>query len=130
MTAIKSSLALGLRPSAHILALKEPRSKWTPNDHNIAEAFQSLQDEICPQCGKPVWICRSRDNSLRFTVQTDVCRVTAATDNPKLKKKLKAGEFLYAIPKMFGGKPLPTRDQYYESLAEERAIHEKANATR
>lgn len=131
MTQIKSALGLGFRPSAHILALKNPGSKWTPADHAVAEAFQILQDETCPNCGHPVWVCRTQNNNVEFIVNTEVCQVTAALDRKEAaaskskSAKKKPGEFNFVRIKMHGDLPKPDRDSYYQDLAEERAIHEK-----
>jgi hypothetical protein len=127
MTQIKSALGLGLRPSAHILRLKEPRSGWTAADHALAEAYQILQDETCPECGNAVWVCRSPNNSLIFEANWDVCQASAAREIAEKKKPTpKPGEFAYVRPKMLFGKPMVKREEYFAALAEERAIHEKA----
>ena len=123
MTQIKSALNLGLRPSAHVLRLKKPRSNWSDADHSVAEAYQRLDDETCPQCGHPVWICRSGNNMLDLTPQWDVCRVTKSIQGSK--RDAKPGEFAYIIPKMRGNRPMVTREDYYDERAAEAAIHAK-----
>lgn len=123
MQAIRSAVALGLRPSAHILMLRNPRSKWTPEDHVAAIAYQMVNDETCPECGNPVWVCRSTNRDIEFTVEFGTCYVDKAKSSSK--KKLKDGDFLYVRPRMRDGSALPDRDEYYQNLAEERAIHEK-----
>ena len=127
MTEVRSAVANHLRPSAHILRLRKPQSGWTLEDHALAVAYQTLNDETCPECGHPVWICRSSNNRLKLTVGTETCYVSKAKETSK--KKLKPGEFLYVRPEMTDGSPLPDRDAYYKELAEERAIHEKSKKT-
>lgn len=124
MQAIRSALSLGLRPSAHILGLRDPRSKWTAEDHSAAIAYQIVSDETCPECGKPVWICRSGNQNIDFKVMVDVCYVSKAKETSK--KKLKPGEFLYVRPEMRGERPMPSREDYYRERAEEAALHSKS----
>lgn len=80
---------------------------------------------MCPECGHPVWVCRTRDPRVEFSVQSDVCQVNAAKG--KSKKKLKDGEFLYVVPRIRNDwdAPLPDRESYFASLEEERKIHRK-----
>lgn len=90
-----------------------------------------LQDEICPQCGHPIWLCRSSSNVIHFKPKQATCYATkaleAAKDRAKpVKERAKGdakkdwGKFWYTevdvlpIEKEAGTK-LPTRREYYES---------------
>ena len=91
-----------------------------------------LQDEICPQCGHPVWLCRSKSDNIGWTVQQDTCYASRVRDekewrsnNPKKtpdpKDRKSWGRYTYTLPKISDWAPegaeLPTRKEYYESLA-------------
>lgn len=113
---------------------EQPTEPWRALDYQLIEAFQILEDEICPQCSQPVWLCRSKDTELQFKVQRDVCRATARVDednwrtnnkgkNPDRDERASWGEIKYSRPYMieYPGEPkkdLPTRAEYYESLIE------------
>lgn len=97
-------------------------------DHELALAYQTMQDETCPQCGHPVWVCRSRSNQIDLKVEWDTCQIMARIERDKHKKK--PGEFAYVRPRMLFGKPMVSREDYFDALAEERAIHEKGKRTR
>ena len=89
-----------------------------------------LQDEICPQCQNPVWLCRSTSNDVGWSVRTDICRATKAREEkewqknnkgkPKAKDKAEWGAFTYTVPIVPRSSPegteLPTRKEFYEGL--------------
>lgn len=127
MTHFKSAIELGLRPSAHILALKKPNSNWSEWDHKFAVAFSRLNAEMCDKCGNPVWLCRNPDGRIRFEVDTYICYADKELSKRRTKrekdknaKKLKDGEYEYvrAVPDS-GVDKLPSRDDYYQYLAEQ-----------
>lgn len=102
---------------------EQPTKEWRPFDFLLLEAYQILQDETCPQCGQPVWICRSTDRNVYITVQKARCFVTAelekAQDGAKGKKTLKPGEYMYPqVRPLDAGTELPTREDYFNSLIE------------
>lgn len=125
MEHLKSAIELGLRPSAHILALKKPNSNWSEWDHKFAVAFSRLNSEMCDKCGNPIWICRNPDDRIRFEVDTYVCYADKELskrrkEREKKKRDLKDGEyeFVRAIPDS-GVSELPTRDDYYDYIAKQ-----------
>lgn len=95
-------------------------------DFLLLEAYQILQDETCPSCGHPVWLCRSTDRNVTVSIGKAKCFVTAELekaqekDNKKDKKnQMKAGEYLFANVKTIEkGSELPSRADYYNSLVE------------
>lgn len=106
---------------------EQPTAPWVAFDFILLEAYQRLQDELCPKCGHPVWLCRSQSSSVQFEVQTGVCfaekALKEAEDRSKprdqraaSKEKKAWGEFRYAVPKALSGQELPTRAEYYEDL--------------
>jgi hypothetical protein len=125
MEHLKSAIELGLRPSAHILALKKPNSNWSEWDHKFAVAFSRLNSEMCDKCGNPVWLCRNPDSAIRFEVDTYVCYADKELskrrkERQKKKKDLKDGEyeFVRAVPDSAVSE-LPTRDDYYDYIAKQ-----------
>jgi hypothetical protein len=123
MRHIKSALALGLRPSAHILALKKPLSGWSEWDHKLAVAFSQLEAEICEKCGNPIWICRTTDDRVQFTVEKYRCFADAELEKKrnkrtKEKRELKPGEYEYTRAETIDGGPLPSREDYYKRISE------------
>lgn len=103
---------------------EQPNEKWTRFDFLLLEAYQILQDETCPQCGQPVWLCRSTDSNVNIKVRKATCFVTAEVEKKKTrdeknKRGLKGGEYYYpVIETIQKGTELPTRRDYYESLSD------------
>lgn len=100
-------------------------------DFKLLEAYQTLQDEICPQCGQPVWLCRNPDDSISWSVEDSVCYATRAKEERmwarenKRKKPSKDdrqgwGRFTYTVPAVSGHMPegteLPTRKEFYSNV--------------
>jgi len=125
---IKTSITAGIRPCAMIFHV-QPDTPWEPYDFSLLEAYQILQDETCPKCGQPVWLCRSTDNRIEFKVEETVCYATRAIEEKnarkeKKNKKISADEkhswglIQYAVPFVPEniGAELPTRKDFYESL--------------
>ena len=105
---------------------EQPTDKWTRFDFLLLEAYQVLQDETCPQCGQPVWLCRSDSPDVNIKVRKATCNVSAAVEKKRKalekgarngKPALAAGEYLYPIiePIPVPGAKLPTRRDFYES---------------
>lgn len=110
----------------------QPTSPWEPFDFKLIEAYQIMQDELCPNCGQPVWLCRSDDERIEWKIKSGVCYASKALDEKrwedenKGKKKdqrtpktpEKWGRMDYAVP--FSPEPrggiLPTRSDYFERL--------------
>lgn len=125
MKSVKSALKLGLKPSAHLLASKNPRGNWSPEDHLLARAFQILEDELCPHCGWATWVCQSGNQWLGWSVSDYVCAAEVAKAASS-KKEDKPGHYKVARPKMRKDEmAMPTRDEYYAELTEEATVHKK-----
>ena len=109
----------------------QPTKKWNNWDFALVEAFQTLEDEICKQCGNPVWLCRSNSNKFEFQVKEEICHATRKLEFVKdNKKKVKEraskedrnnfGKFYYALPKLYPFEDkMPTRDDF---LVEKRGL--------
>jgi len=111
---------------------EQPTDPWIPFDFMLIEAYQRLQDEICPKCGHPVWLCRSKSNNIFFEVKTSVCyaeralkeaevnRLPSKDRSAALKDKKHWGEFHYTVP----ARPpqadgdFPTRTEYYQEMSD------------
>jgi len=114
---------------------EQPTDPWTPYDFKLLEAYQILQDELCPKCGHPVWLCRSNSNRVEFKAQEAYCageralkekedlgKPKAERANPAEKRQW--GQYTYTVPysppNIEGG--LPTRREYYQELAKSSAV--------
>lgn len=89
-----------------------------------------LQDETCPKCGQPIWLCRSSSNNVQFRVESDTCFADRAMkekedrNKPKGQKKASKeekaewGKFYYTVPYVppTADGEMPTRMEYYDSL--------------
>ena len=134
ITKIKASITAGIRPTAMIFH-EQPTAPWVDFDFLLLEAHQMLNDEICPRCGHPVWLCRSSSEAIEFHVETSYCYAERAqlesADKEKDRKsraskedKKSWGQFRFAVPVALPGYELPTREEYYTSLAEKRGAVE------
>lgn len=126
---IKASITAGIRPTS-MLFHEQPTAAWERFDFLLLEAYQRLQDELCPKCGHPVWLCRSQSNKVQFSVREAYCSgeraLREAEDRGKPKDKRSSasdkktwGQFHYTVPIPLPGEELPTRQEYYEELAKE-----------
>ena len=90
----------------------QPTKKWNNWDFALIEAFQILDDEVCKQCGNPVWLCRSNSNKFEFRVKEEVCYASRKLEQVKDgKKKTKDrapksdrdnfGKYYYAVPALY-----------------------------
>lgn len=110
---------------------EQPTDPWVKFDFMLIEAYQILQDETCPKCGHPVWLCRSSDPRVQFRVTSNVCFAERAlkeyedqkkprTQREKDMKTRKEWGSFYStspfVPKNIEGE-LPTRTEFYEEMA-------------
>jgi hypothetical protein len=108
----------------------QPTAEWVPFDFMLLEAYQMLQDELCPKCGHPLWLCRSTSNNVEFKVREAYCNADRALreyednrlpikERTDRKSRSEWGRFFYTVP----GVPsnaigdLPTREDYFRELA-------------
>ena len=129
MTRIKASITAGIRPCSMVFH-EQPDKSWTEMDFKLLEAYQQLQDEICPSCGQPVWLCRSTSQNISWSVHETTCQYTKAVEekkwrldhkkgSPKKEDRASWGRILYATPQvpsyLDGSVELPTRDEFYQN---------------
>ena len=99
-------------------------------DFKLLEAYQQLQDEICPSCGQPVWLCRSTSQNIAWSVHETTCQYTKAVEekkwrldhkkgSPKKEDRAGWGRILYATPQvpsyLDNDVELPTREEFYQN---------------
>lgn len=109
---------------------EQPTDPWTDYDFALIEAYQTIKDETCQQCGNPIWLCRSSSNAFKFTVKTDTCQGTKALERYKDDKKKASerekdnevkknwGKFFYTVPTLLPfEEKMPTRRDFYEEKA-------------
>ena len=114
-----------------MLFYDQPTDPWTEYDFKILEAYQILQDETCPSCGNPTWLCRSESNRIGWKVKSTTCYATKELmkaensrrpdkDREKDRKVISSwGTSHYAVPYVppnLGG-DLPSRFEYFDSLS-------------
>ena len=108
---------------------EQPTDPWVPFDFKLLEAYQILEDETCPLCNKPVWICRSDDPRVQFKVREATCfadrelkkwednRDRKKSKNPSMKdQQADFGVYRYTEAYMVDGSPLPTRMTYPDTV--------------
>lgn len=103
-----------------------PSDPWVAFDFKLLEAYQILQDETCPSCGNPIWICRSSNHRIRFKMQKSVCFAEKYEEEWKRGKSRRLGkdknwepgpgEHWYPVLELEGDGPMPTRLDYIKEL--------------
>lgn len=107
-----------------MLFYEQPDEPWIEFDFMLIEAFQMLEDETCSECGNPIWVCRNDSaTNVGFKIKTTVCYAKAELDKwrdkqDKKKAKAKPGELPYIVAYTYDDGPMPTRQDYYESLSD------------
>lgn len=110
----------------------QPGDAWTPYDFKLLEAYQILQDETCPVCGNPIWICRTENPDVIFKMDKTTCFADKAEQRWKKDKQTAfkprkngptswepdPGDQWFPVVKTVSGGPLPTRNDWYKELSE------------
>lgn len=120
--AVEAAIKLQLPPTVMLLDGRQPTDGWDDADKKLAMAWFILQREICQLCHQPLWICRSSNKDLMFSVRTDMCYATRELEkwrkSPK-GKNLKDGESPYIVARMRDTEArLPSRNEYLKELSE------------
>lgn len=118
-----------------MLFYEQPTAAWVPFDFKLLEAYQRLQDETCPKCGHPVWLCRSTGNRVEFRVREAYCaaertmkeyenRTKRGKEKPSREERKEWGRYHYTEPKVPHGVEggLPTRKEFYEEMASKNPV--------
>lgn len=120
--AVETAMRLNLPPSVMLVRGRQPSDGWSEYDKKLAMAWVILDKETCKECHQPLWICRSSNKDLMFSVRTDICYATTEFEKwqeSKRAKNLKKGEKPYIIAKMRTDDPKPSRFEYLKAQAEE-----------
>lgn len=119
---VQTAYELGVRPLT-FLNDSQPTDPWTIADKKLLMAWTILQKETCHECGNPLWICRSSDNNLSFSVRKGMCYAKLAMDKwreSKAGKNMKDGETPYTVPVRYDEElPLPTRSEWIKEMQED-----------
>lgn len=119
---IKLSIENKMRPTAVIYREPDPYSDWSDLDYKLVQAYHTLKEEICPKCGNPLWLCRSTDSNIDWSIDSTTCYASraieerrfrddnGATKQPTAQDRAKWGTdyFARAVP-IRKDIPLPTR---------------------
>lgn len=121
--AVQTAYETGIRPLVFLQEDAQPTDPWTSYDKKLLLAWTILQKETCTECGQPLWICRSDNNNLTFSVRKDMCYAKLAMEKwrkSKAGENVKPGEVPYTVPVQYDKtKPLPLRTEWLEQLQEE-----------
>ena len=101
---------------------EQPTDPWNDFDFKLLEAYQILEDETCPLCNQPIWLCRSDSSELQFKVKSATCfadrelKLAEEKRNSKNKsdaaKRKEFGKYYFTEPYMLNEADLPTRRDY------------------
>ena len=105
---------------------EDNRKAWSTLDVLIMQAYQTVQDERCGQCGLPRWLCHNSDPRLQVRIKQDDCYATSEVKkHDKKRKEDDEGGSSYPEFYTLGGDNLVEfRALYYEQLASEQAEDE------
>jgi hypothetical protein len=121
--AVQTAYDMGVPPLTFLKDDSQPTDKWTDADKKLLMAWTILQKETCQECGQPLWICRSNNNNLTFSVRKGLCYAKLAMEKWKdtsAGKNTKPGEVPYVLPSRYDETlPLPSRRDYLQQLAED-----------
>lgn len=94
-------------------------------DFLLVEAMQILEDETCPECGSPIWVCRNEfASNIGFKVRTSICYARAELERwqeqeeKKKSSKKDYGVSPYTVPYTYDGSAMPSRMQFYKDFSE------------
>lgn len=71
---------------------RDSRKKWGKWDFALAKAYQRYLDELCPQCGMPVYVCHSSDSRIEFKIRKDKCFAAEQVEIAQRQASRQAGD--------------------------------------
>lgn len=108
---------------------EQPTDPWTELDFLLVEAMQILEDETCPECGNPIWVCRNESaGNVGFKVKIATCFAKAELDkwsekdSKKKETSKRYGQYPYTIAYTYDGSDMPSRSQFYKAMAEKHKV--------
>lgn len=123
---LKTAVENKMKPTAVLFQKSDPYGDWESLDYKLLQAYQTLKDETCKECGNPLWLCRSTDNMIGWSVDTTTCYASQAIEarrfkddnggkTPEKKDSGKWGKTYFARPKpVINNGTLPTRKDFYQ----------------
>lgn len=83
---IRLAIENQMRPSAVLYREPDPYTGWTDLDYSFVQAYQVIKDEQCPKCGNPVWLCRSTDSNIDWSVDSVTCYASRAIEGKRYRE--------------------------------------------
>lgn len=109
---------------------QELPAEWDHFDFKLIEAFQMLNDETCPKCSQPIWLCRTDSEEFGFKVRSAVCFAERTLEadksrreksKPTQEQKMDWGKYYYPVPELSPTakrKDFPTRQEFFAGKME------------
>jgi len=82
----------------------------------LQTALQVIEDETCPQCGHPVWLCHSTLDSVQWDVEWVTCYADQVVEETKKSRESKRRLNIGEIPRAMLDGEWPTRTAGLESM--------------
>lgn len=124
---LKTAIENKMKPTAVLYQKSDPYGDWESLDYKLLQAYQTLKEEMCGQCGNPLWLCRSTDNMIGWSVDTTTCYASKEIEARRYKEdnagktpdrdtSNKWGKTYFARPKpVINGGELPSRSDFYKN---------------
>lgn len=72
---------------------KSPASaKWSMQDRLLVMAALQLKDELCPDCGTPIWLGHTYSSSVEYSIEYSICHACEELELQTKDLKLAPGE--------------------------------------
>lgn len=108
---------------------EQPTDPWVELDFLLVEAMQILEEETCPECGNPIWVCRNEfAGNVGFKVRTTICYARAElekwqeAEEKKKSSTKRYGASPYTVAYTYDDSAMPSRMQYYRELADKHKV--------
>lgn len=96
-THLRAAMSAGIPPTVLLLSSREDATTWTMLDKKLLLAWQTYQDELCKNCGVPVWLGHTTINTVEFETETTVCYSCQHIEQDKSEPP--KGGTKFAVPK-------------------------------
>ena len=106
----------------------DSRKPWDKMDRVIMLAYQTLQEERCPRCGSPIWLCDNDDQSLDVRIRRRTCY--ASDEIEAYRERYKDDGDLGGLQHEFysrNGTPLQMYRELYTKQVAERRLEESGD---
>jgi hypothetical protein len=112
----------------------DDRKRWDKWDRVLAEAHQIIENERCPQCGYPVYLCQNESEIVQFRLNEESCAIEAKKANHGKRggrdgkaKDLPPGTVLRPEVYLTNGEdPVTVREPFYKAQRAKREEMEKS----